>query len=75
MKKCTVKLIWDEGVWHSEIADAEFCVTLEHGSFDALIERVKIAVQDILETDFKYTGDIQFLFQTERMDNMRAKAG
>ena len=74
MKKCTVKLIWDEGIWHSEVVDEEFCVTLEHSSFDALIDRVKIAVQDILEVDFKYTGDIQFLFQTERMDNLRSKA-
>ena len=73
-KEIKVKLIWDEGVWHSEIVDEKFCVTLEHGSFDALIERVKIAVQDILEIDFKYTGDIQFLFQTERVDNMMAKA-
>ena len=75
MKKCTVRLIWAEGVWHSEVIDEEFCVTLEHDSFDALIERVKIAVQDILEIDFGYTGDIQFLFQTERTDNMRVKAG
>ena len=74
MKRCTVKLIWDDGIWYSEVVDEEFCVTLEHGSFDALIERVKIAVQDILEVDFKYTGDIQFLFQTERMDNMKSKA-
>ena len=74
MKRFKVKLIWEEGVWHSESFDEDFNVTLEHSSFDTLIERVKIAVQDILEIDFKYTGDIQFLFQTERIDNMRSRA-
>ena len=72
MRKCVVKLIWEEGVWRSETADNDFCVVLESGSMDALIERVKIAVLDILETDFKYTGDIQFIFQAERVDNIKS---
>jgi len=73
--KCTIKLNWDDGIWYSEVVDGEFGVTLEHGSYDALIERVKIAVQDIYEVDFGYTGDIQFIFQTERVDNIISKAG
>ena len=75
MKKCTVKLIWDDGIWYSEAVDEEFGLTLESGSFDALVERVKIAVQDILEVDFKYTGDIQFVFQAERIESMKSRAG
>ena len=75
MRECTVKLFWEEGVWHSEAVDEEFDLILESGSLDALVERVKIAVQEILEVDFKYTGDIRFLFQAERIDNMKSRAG
>ena len=75
MKVCTVKLLWEEGVWHTEVVDEDFCVTLESGSLDALIERVKIAIQEILEVDFKHTGDIQFNFQAERMDSVKSRAG
>ena len=74
MKICKIKLIWAEDVWHSETIDEAFCLTLESGSLDALIERVKIAAQDIFEVDFNYTGDIQFHFQAERMDNMITRA-
>ena len=73
MRKCTIKLFWDEDMWHSEAVDEDFGLTLESGSLDALVERVKIAVQEILEIDFKYSGDIQFLFQAERIDNMRSR--
>ena len=62
-KTIKVKLVWDDGVWRSEVDDKDFCVTLESGSLDALVERAKIAVQDILEVDFKFIGDIEFLFQ------------
>ena len=74
MKKIiNVKLVWDDGVWCSEVDEKDFCVTLESGSLDALIERVKIAVQDILEVDFKYFGDIEFIFQAERADTMKSR--
>ena len=74
MKKIIkVKLVWDDGVWCSEVDDKDFCVTLESGSLDALVERVKIAVQDILEVDFKYSGDIEFLFQAERADTIKSR--
>jgi hypothetical protein len=73
-KICKIKMVWEEDVWHSEAVDEDFCITLESESLDTLIERVKIAVQDILEVDFNYTGDIQFLFQAERIDNMKSMA-
>jgi len=74
MKLVTVKMHWGEGAWHSELIDAEFACTLESTSYDTLVERVKVAVQDIYEVDFKYSGDIQFFFQSERVDNLRAQA-
>ncbi len=71
MRKYDVKLIYEDGMWYSEMMDNDINLTLESGSFNDLIERVKIAVQDILETDFKYTGDVQFLFQAERVDSIK----
>ncbi|MCL2386810.1 MAG: DUF1902 domain-containing protein [Defluviitaleaceae bacterium] len=74
MRICKVKMIWEEDVWHSELEGEEFSVTLESSSFDTLVERVKIAVQDILEVEYNYIGDIQFLFKTERIDDLRIRA-
>jgi len=74
MRTCKFKLLWEEGAWHSESIDADFDITLESESLDVLVERLKIAVQDILEVDFKYSGDIQFIFQAERVDSMKAQA-
>ena len=75
MRKYTVKLTYEEGTWCSDVAGDGFSVVLESGSFDALVERVKIAVQDILEVDFGYTGEIELVFQAERVDRLRSRAG
>ena len=74
MKTFTIKLFWDEGMWHTEAVDEDFCLVLESGSLDALVERAKIAIQDILEQDFQYTGDIQFHFHAERVDSIKSRA-
>jgi hypothetical protein len=73
MKKIEVKIIWEDGVWQSEIENAEFGCVLESGSVDALIERVKTAVQEIYEIDYQYTGEIEFVFHAERTDNTKAR--
>ena len=74
MKKVIeVNINWEDGIWQSEITNEEFSAVLESGSLDALVERVKVVVQEILEIDFKYTGDIEFVFQAERTDNMKAR--
>jgi len=39
----------------------ELRVTLEEGSFDALVVRMKIAVQDIAEVELGHTGDIELV--------------
>jgi hypothetical protein len=75
MEECTIKMFWDEDKWISEAVDEKFSLTLESGSLDALVERAKIAVQDIYEVDFNYTGAIRFNFVAERVDNLRAKVG
>ncbi|MCL2602984.1 MAG: DUF1902 domain-containing protein [Defluviitaleaceae bacterium] len=75
MKTFTIKMMWDDGYWFSRVNEnAGFSLTLESNSYDTLVERVKIAIQDILEVDFSYTGDFKCIFQSERIENMQAKA-
>jgi hypothetical protein len=68
-------MVWDDGYWYSIINEnAGFGLTLESNSYDALVERVKVAIQDILEVDFKYTGGFKCIFQSEHIESMQAKA-
>ena len=69
--KCAVKLIWseEEKFWHSESLDERFGLTLESGSLDVLIERVKIAVPEMFEL-IGYTGQIDLSFEIERTDRL-----
>ena len=48
---CAIKLIWseEEKFWYSESMDSRFGLTLESGSLDVLIERVRMAVPEMLE--------------------------
>ena len=69
--KCVVKLIWneEEKFWHSESMDEKFGLTLESGSLDALIERVKMAIPEMYEL-IGYTGEIDLSFEIERTDKL-----
>ena len=71
MKTCIVRLIWDDGIWYTK-ADEEIGLVLESGSFDALIERVRIALPEMLELNCNYTGPVQIIFEAERVDTMKA---
>ena len=50
----TINLIWDKeaGVWVATSEDVKGLV-LESGSLDALIERVKVAIPELLELNQK----------------------
>ena len=69
--KCIVKLIWseEEKFWHSESLEEGFGLTLESGSLDVLIERVKMAVPEMYEL-IGYTGEIDLSFEIERTDRL-----
>jgi hypothetical protein len=71
LMRCTVRLIWseEEKFWHSESLDERFGLTLESGSLDALIERVRIAVPDMYEL-IGYKGEINLSFEIERTDKL-----
>jgi hypothetical protein len=49
-------------------------MTLDHGSFDALIERVKIAIYDIAENELGYKGEVRLKLEVDRTINMDIEA-
>jgi len=71
MKTCKVKMIWEEDTWIAESED-ELGIVLESDSFDKLVERVCIAMPEMLELNCDYTGDFQIIFEAERLETMKA---
>jgi len=69
-----IKLFWDEEAnkWIAESVSSDLVLALESNSCEALMERVKIVVQDILEVDQGYKGEFVLHFTAERMFEMRA---
>jgi len=65
--ECIVKMIWDDDahVWVA-VAD-DIPLSLEGGSYDALIERVKIAAPEILEMNSKPFKPLRLRFLSERL--------
>jgi len=63
-----VKFTWfdDERIWLATSSSDEFALTLDHGSFDALLERVKIALFDIAENDLRFEGEIKMKLDVDR---------
>ena len=66
--KCVVKLIWDNESckWYTDTDDV-LCLNLESGSFDALVERVRVAAPEMLELNCGYRGPVQITFEALRM--------
>ena len=51
----------------------ELKITLEEGSFDALVVRMKIAIQDIAEVELGYKGDIKLIItMLDRIEEIKA---
>jgi len=63
-----VRFTWydDEKIWLATSSSDDFAMTLDHGSFDALLERVKIAMYDIAENDLGYKGEIKMKLEIDR---------
>ena len=68
MTEYDVDLTWDDeaSVWIAESQDIPGLI-LESGSFDALVERVKMAIPDLLELDKKEHPQVQLHFKAERL--------
>ena len=71
MKTCVIKMEWDDGMWCAE-SDDDLGIVLESRSFDALVERVRAAVPEMLELNFGYTEEVQITFYAQRTDTMKA---
>ena len=51
----------------------ELKITLEEGSFDALVIRMKIAIQEIAEIEFEYKNDIKMIITVkDRIEEIKA---
>ncbi|MCL2169174.1 MAG: DUF1902 domain-containing protein [Defluviitaleaceae bacterium] len=64
MKTVRVQMQCNDKMWHCT-TDGGLGVVLESGSFDALVERVKFALTEIMEVEHDYTGPIEIIFETE----------
>ena len=71
MRTYTVKMIWDDGIWYTS-TDLDLGITLESESFDALVERVRLAAPEMLELNCNYTGAFKLVFEAIRTDEMKA---
>jgi len=72
--KCIAKLVYDDKIWLSDVRTDDgkpICLRLESGSFDALVERVKTALPEMLELNFNYGGNVELSFEAERIDTIR----
>ena len=67
MRTYTVKMIWDDGIWHTS-TDSPLCLTLNSESYDELVERVRVAAPEMIELNTGYTGAIQLRFVSERTE-------
>ena len=63
--KCIVIIIWDNETnrWYTDTDDT-LCLNLESGSLDALVERVRMAVLEMLELNCGYKGPVHIIFET-----------
>jgi len=68
MTEYDIQLTWDEeaSVWIAESNDIPGLI-LESPSFDDLVERVKIAVPDLVEQDKKTHSQTKLHFKAERL--------
>ena len=71
MKQFTATFEYAEKKWVASCEELK--LTLEEGSFDALVVRMKIAIQDIAETELGYKDDIRLIItMRERVDEIKA---
>ena len=66
-----VNLVWDSeaGVWIATSDDIPGLV-LESGSFDALMERVRYTIPELLELNHSNTLPLSLVFTSERRERM-----
>ena len=65
--RCRIKFQWDReaAVWIATSDDVPGLI-LESGSFDALVERVRIAVPELIKLNGDSAADFKLSYYTER---------
>jgi hypothetical protein len=63
MKQFNVMFKFVENIWIANCS--ELNVTLSEGSFDALVIRMKVAIQDIAEVELGYKDDIRLVISVQ----------
>jgi len=71
MKELCIKMTWDAEarVWIAESDDVPGLV-LESGSFDALVERVRVTVPELLEMNGTTRAPVQLRMVSERCERL-----
>ena len=71
MEELLIKVTWDNDarVWITESDDVPGLV-LESGSFDALVERVRVTVPELLELNGAAPAPIQLRMVSERCERL-----
>ena len=69
---CLVRFLWDPEaeVWVATSKDVPGLV-LESGPFDALVERVRFAIPELLELGSTCQSECSLVFETERTDRIQ----
>jgi hypothetical protein len=62
----------DESQRWTAASDDKYGLVLESNSLEALMERVKIAMPDMIEFTCNYTGPIDLHFKAERITSLTA---
>ena len=70
---CTIVCTFDdESQRWTAASDDQYGLVLESNSLEALMERVKIAMPDMLEFVCGYTGSVNLHFKAERVARLEA---
>ena len=71
MKQFEIVFEYHDKIWIASCD--ELRITLEEGSFDALVVRMKVAIQEIVELELGFKGDIKLLIiMKNRIENIKA---
>ena len=71
MKRFSVMFEYGDNKWIANCS--ELRITLEEGSFDALVVRMKVAIQEIARMELNIDSDLELLITvSDRIDEIKA---
>jgi len=72
--KYDVKLKWDSDIdrWYIDSSDIPG-LWMESGSFDALVQKIRMTAPELIAFNCNYTGSIELSFNLDRIDMLEAE--